>query len=47
MLPNYLVSTKYDGNQIWIVKKDGSFFTSDWKEFTIPHLVQSIQFNNR
>lgn len=31
----YLVSTKYDGNQIWIIKQNNrvSFFTSDWKEF--------------
>jgi len=33
----YLLSIKYDGNQIFIVKrsKQIQFFTSDWKEFTI------------
>lgn len=32
----YLVSTKYDGNQIFIVKSGSTVrcFTSDWKEFT-------------
>lgn len=36
----YLVSTKYDGNRIFIVKKDNkiSFFTSDWKQFSFPLL---------
>jgi len=34
----YLVSTKYDGNRIFIVKKHGaiSCFTSDWKQFDLP-----------
>jgi DNA ligase-1 len=34
----YLVSTKYDGNRIFIVKKHGaiSCFTSDWKQFDFP-----------
>ena len=34
----YLVSTKYDGNQIFIVKEGNSvrWFTSDWKEFNLP-----------
>ena len=35
----YIVSTKYDGNRIFIVKADGNirFFTSDWKEFNLPY----------
>jgi len=35
----YLVSTKYDGNRIFIVKGKDSvrFFTSDWKEFNLPY----------
>lgn len=34
----YLVSTKFDGNRIFIVKQDGKIrcFTSDWKEFSFP-----------
>ena len=34
----YLVSTKYDGNRVFIVKKHGaiSCFTSDWKQFDFP-----------
>lgn len=43
----YLVSTKYDGNQIFIVKKDNTvrYFTSDWKEFNIPHLSDQLLSN--
>lgn len=43
----FLVSPKYDGNQIWIVKKDGRvrYFTSDWKEFKIPHLSPTLLAN--
>lgn len=43
----YLVSTKYDGNQIFIVKKDKAvrYFTSDWKEFNIPHLSDQLLSN--
>lgn len=43
----YLVSTKYDGNQIFI-NKEGSeirFFTSDWKEFYIPHIAEDLAIN--
>lgn len=45
----FLVSTKYDGNQIWITKRDNQvrYFTSDWKEFDIPHLTQALLLNNR
>ena len=34
----YLVSKKYDGNQIFIVKQGNRirWFTSDWKEFNLP-----------
>lgn len=34
----YLVSTKYDGNQIFIAKEGLRirWFTSDWKEFNLP-----------
>lgn len=34
----YLVSTKFDGNRIFIVKQDDKIkcFTSDWKEFSFP-----------
>jgi ATP-dependent DNA ligase len=36
----YLVSTKYDGHQIFISKIRGvvRFFTSDWKEFNLPKM---------
>ena len=36
----YLVSTKYDGNRIFIVKRGSNirYFTSDWKEFVFPPL---------
>ena len=44
----YLFSTKYDGNQIFIVKHQNEirFFTSDWKEFyisTVASLLQPLQ----
>ena len=43
----YLLSTKYDGNQIFIVKHHNEirFFTSDWKEFyisTVAVLLESV-----
>lgn len=44
----YLLSTKYDGNQVFIVKHQNEvrFFTSDWKEFyisTVASLLESVQ----
>lgn len=41
----YLVSTKYDGNRIFIVKIGGrlSFFTSDWKQFDFPHIPELLE----
>jgi ATP-dependent DNA ligase len=40
----YLVSTKYDGHQIFISKINGvvRFFTSDWKEFNLPKMNEYI-----
>ena len=40
----YLMSTKYDGNQIFIVKqgKTVRFYTSDWKEFTISLVAKEL-----
>jgi len=42
----YYVSTKYDGNQIFILVKDNKtrFFTSDWKEFNLPTIGKDLAF---
>lgn len=42
----YLVSTKYDGNQIFITKYDNlvRFFTSDWKEFTLDLVANELRY---
>lgn len=44
----YLVSTKYDGNRIFIVKDKDTvrFFTSDWKEFNLPYNYDELLNNN-
>ena len=44
----YLMSTKYDGNQIFIVKQGKAirFYTSDWKEFTISLVAKELQSLN-
>lgn len=41
----YIVSTKYDGNQIFIIKEDTSvrFFTSDWKQFDLPLIANNLE----
>lgn len=41
----YLVSTKYDGNRIFIVKIGNrlSFFTSDWKQFNFPQIPELLE----
>ena len=41
----YLVSTKYDGNQIFIVKEGLSvrFFTSNWKEFYLKAVSEDLR----
>ena len=41
----YLVSTKYDGNRIFIVKIGSrlSFFTSDWKPFNFPQIPELLE----
>jgi len=41
------VSTKYDGNQIFIVKRNNkvTWFTSDWKQFDIPGLGTELLHN--
>lgn len=41
----YLVSTKFDGNQIFIVKEGRTIrmFTSDWKEFNIQLLAMELR----
>lgn len=43
----FVTSTKYDGNQIFIVKKNNkvTWFTSDWKQFDIPGLGSSLLHN--
>lgn len=43
----YLCSIKYDGNQIFIDKKDNRvrFFTSDWKEFNLAHIANELKAN--
>ena len=40
----YAVSTKYDGNQVFITKTDGliEFWTSDWKQFYMPRIALKI-----
>lgn len=40
----WIVSTKFDGNQIFIVKKSGrvSMYTSDWKEFYIKLVADEV-----
>lgn len=42
----YLVSTKYDGNQIFITKYNNliRFFTSDWKEFTLELVADELRY---
>lgn len=44
---HYIVSTKYDGNLIFIVKEGSEvrFFTSDWKEFYVPHIADDLGVN--
>lgn len=44
----YIVSTKYDGNQIFIVKRNNkvTWYTSDWKQFDIPGLGTEL-LNNK
>ena len=44
----FAVSTKYDGNQIFIVKRNNkvTWFTSDWKQFDIPGLGTEL-LNNK
>lgn len=41
----YLVSTKYDGSRIFIVKIGNrlSFFTSDWKQFSFPQISELLE----
>ena len=43
----FAVSTKYDGNQIFIVKRNNkvTWFTSDWKQFDIPGLGTELLHN--
>jgi len=40
----YYVSTKYDGNQIFISIDSSKvrFFTSDWKEFSLPKIANAL-----
>jgi len=40
----YAVSTKFDGNQIFITKdSDGiEFYTSDWKQFNLPRIAERL-----
>ena len=42
----YLVSTKYDGNQIFITKlgNEVRLFTSDWKEFGLELIEDELRF---
>lgn len=44
----FAVSTKYDGNQIFIVKRNNkvTWFTSDWKQFDVPGLGTEL-LNNK
>lgn len=41
----YIVSTKYDGNQIFVVKKGSSIrcFTSNWKEFSNYYITEPLK----
>jgi len=41
---SFIVSTKYDGNQIFITKQNGrvKMFTSDWKEFYIKVVAEEV-----
>ena len=41
----YYVSTKYDGNQIFIAKQGNwvRWFTSDWKEFDLPKIGHELK----
>lgn len=43
----FVVSTKYDGNQIFIVKRNNkvTWFTSDWKQFDVPGLGTDLLNN--
>jgi len=45
----WTTSTKFDGNQIFICKKDSKirWFTSDWKEFSIPELDTDLLRNKQ
>lgn len=40
----WIVSTKYDGNQVFITKQNGKvrMFTSDWKEFYIKLVANEV-----
>jgi len=40
----YYISTKYDGNQVFISIEAGKarFFTSDWKEFGLPTIAKAL-----
>jgi len=44
----FAVTTKYDGNQIFIVKRNNkvTWFTSDWKQFDVPGLGTEL-LNNK
>lgn len=43
----YLVSAKYDGNQIFIIKRNNkvTWYTSDWKRFDIPGIGLELLHN--
>lgn len=45
----YIVSTKYDGNQIFILKEGNSvrYFTSDYKEFKLKQEIDDILLLNK
>lgn len=47
-MTEYMVSKKYDGNQIFIVKDNNKvrFFTSDWKEFYIESIAEELLHNH-
>jgi ATP-dependent DNA ligase len=47
-LKEYVVSTKYDGNQIFIIKEGSSvrYFTSDYKEFKLKQQIDDILLLN-
>lgn len=44
----FMVSTKFDGNQVFINKQGENvrFFTSDWKEFYVPHIANDLAMLN-